>query len=370
MKTVKTFLIIFIFSCFIKTSSAQIDTISTQKEDLEQLKMAKSDREILDESKRKTLPSTLKEISGHVYWKGYLYCHEDSGGAASVYVVNPSSGQIVQTIILQGITNIDWEDITQDHTHFYICDVGNNNGNRNNLKIYKFSKSLLPSPVITNTVTVPKSAIKEIKYTYEGQAGTSREYDCEAVAYNRGKLHLFTKNWIGSTCRHYTLPTRAGTYVAKLRESYNTGDVKITGADFGAYDMLVLVGYEVQGVGNIVVFLDYGFDGTYYYLNTGEVKKLTLGTAGTYGQIEGIAMKNLFKGYISNEYFFRKVLFFKFEVVQSIVPFNLKKHIEEYYKKTPLDLYKFATPKEGTIRYNKNTHKIEGFDGTHWLPFH
>ena len=36
--------------------------------------------------------------------------------------------------------NVDWEDITQDETHIYIADFGNNNGNRTDLKIYKILK--------------------------------------------------------------------------------------------------------------------------------------------------------------------------------------------------------------------------------------
>ncbi len=315
-------------------------------------------------SNRKTLPSILKEISGMVYWNEKLYCHQDSGGEPSIFVVDPNSAAIVQTIKLQGIVNKDWEDITQDATHFYICDVGNNSGNRTDLKIYKFEKSLITTE---ETVTIPNSEIEVIKYTYEGQNGTSREYDCEAVAYNRGKLHLFTKNWVGTTCKHYSLPTEAGTYVAKLRETFDVGDLKITGADFGAYDMLVLVGYEVTGTAMTALYLDYGFDGTYYYFKTGQHKRLNTGGApfGA-GQIEGVAMKDVFRGIVSNEYF--KKLFF--EVKQSIASFNIKSHIENHYKTHPLDLYKFATPKEGTIRYNKNTDKLEGFDGTHWLPFH
>ncbi len=370
-----------LYVCFVSAAFAQtVDTTFISNPDTSGLTPQANNNNNLTFIKKKTLPADLKEISGQVYWKGRLYGHIDSPGssysqqekAKKIYVIDTASATIVQTIYLEGVVNVDWEDITQDYTHFYVCDVGNNiSGNRQDLKIYKFPKSLVNDEQF---ITIPNSAIEVINFSYEDQTDFSpkpankTEFDCEAVAYNRGKLHLFSKNWIGSICKHYTLPIEPGTYTAKLREQFSTGGIKITGADFGAYDMLVLVGYNTSN-GNIALYLDYGFDGTYYYFNSGQIKKLNLGWAGNSGQVEGVSMKDIFRGYITNEYF-KKVFFFTFEVKQTLAYFSIKEYIEEYYKNNPLDLYKHATPKEGTIRYNKNTHKMEGFDGTHWMPFH
>lgn len=319
------------------------------------------------------LPQQLNEISGMVYWNGKMYGHQDSGGPTNLYEFDTTTGQISRTITLQGTTNVDWEDMTQDDTHFYIGDVGNNtNGNRRDLKIYKFPKSLITG---TGDITIPSSQIEIINFSYEDQTnfsptgGNKTAFDCEAIAYNRGKLHLFTKNWIGQTTTHYTLPITAGTHIARKRDSYNTGTYKITGADFGAYDILVLTAYEVSGVAGTALFLDFGFDGTYFYLNSGNKRRLNIGSAAFDGQIEAVAMDTPLSGYVSNEYFQRSVFGFDFSVPQQVKKFSILDYIKEYYKKNPLDLNELSVPEVGTIRYNSNTHKIEGFDGTHWNPF-
>ncbi len=320
------------------------------------------------------LPAVFKEISGMVYYNDKLYGHQDSGGTTAIYEFDENTGAVTRTITLQGVTNVDWEDITQDETHFYIGDVGNNTtGNRIDLKIYKFPKSLISTT--TGDISIPSSEIQTINFSYEDQtdftpkSANQTKFDCEAIAYNRGTLHLFTKNWIENTSTHYTLPIIPGTYKATKRDTFSTGGVRITGADFGAYDSLILVGYETSGVATIAMFLNYGFDGTYYYLNTGNKRRLNIGSVASYGQVEGVAMKNALEGFISNEYFIRKVLMITIEVPHSLYTFNIFDYIKEYYKKNPIDLNKLSNPEVGTIRYNKNTHKIEGFDGTHWNPF-
>jgi hypothetical protein len=45
-------------------------------------------------------------------------------------------------IKLNGVKNNDWEELTQDKTHFYLGDFGNNaSGNRTDLTIYKIAKT-------------------------------------------------------------------------------------------------------------------------------------------------------------------------------------------------------------------------------------
>lgn len=318
------------------------------------------------------LPTQLNEISGMIYWNSKIYGHQDSGGPTSIFEVDPSTGVITKTINLQGVTNIDWEDITQDDTHFYICDVGNNtNGNRTDLKIYKFAKSLI---VPGSTITIANNEIEVINFAYEdqtnftGTGGNNTEFDCEAVAYNRGKLHLFTKNWIGNTTVHYVLPINPGTYLAERKGSYNTGTFKITGADFGAYDLLMLIGYETTGIANCALFLDYGFDGTYAYFNTGSVRKLDLGSALTLGQLEGVCFENALKGFVSNEYFNPSPFP---AVIQQIKAFDITNLIRDYYEHNQINYNVNAiVPTAGVIRFNDATNKLEGYDGTHWNPFH
>lgn len=314
-----------------------------------------------------TLPAQLDEISGLIYYNGNLYGHPDSGGGTLLYEINPTNGVITKTILLEGTTNVDWEDITQDATHIYVCDTGNNvRGNRTDLKIYKFPKTAITAGT---DITIAASLIETINFSYEDQSdfspqpANSTSFDCEAVAYNRGKLHLITKNWIGSNAVHYVLPTAPGTYVAKRFDEINTGNVKITGADFGAFDELILIGYETVGVANCALFLNYGFDGSYFYFNTGSKRRLDIGSALSRGQVEAICFENALKGYIANERF-NPISFLN--VPPRIYTFDVSTLIQEYYKHNQLTLTSIP-PEVGMIRFNTDTKKTEGYDGTHWV---
>ncbi|MGF2411846.1 hypothetical protein [Ferruginibacter sp.] len=313
------------------------------------------------------LPATLNEISGMAYYNGKLYGHKDSGGPAEVYEIDSTTGAITKTIILAGASNVDWEDITQDATHFYVCDCGNNaNGNRTNLQVYKFPKSSIGAG---STVTIPAADIQTINFSYADQTdftpqgANNTRFDCEALAYNRGKLHLFTKNWVGTHSVHYVLPIIAGIYSAARKDSINTGAVKITGAAFGAYNELILIGYEVTGLANCALFLDFGFDGSYYYFNTGCRRKLDIGPAVLYGQLEGICFVNALHGFASSEFF--SIPFPPITVGQTLYNFNVYNYIKAYYQHNQLSLTNIA-PVAGMLRYNSDTKKTEGYDGSHW----
>lgn len=315
------------------------------------------------------LSAELREISGMVYWNGKLYGHQDSGGDAALYELDAITGAITKTIALEGVRNIDWEDMTQDDTHFYIGDVGNNvAGNRQDLKIYKIPKGLITDEV---NITIPLSEIGVIDFTYEEQTdftekpNNATDFDCEALAYNGGILHLFTKNWIGKTTTHYTLPTTPGTYKAVKKETFDTGTFKITGADFAPSGLLVLTGYQITGLPLVAVFLDYAFDGTYSYLNTGRRRRLDLGTVLDYGQVEAIAMKNTFEGFISNENF-KKIIF---NIPQRLYSFNILNHIRQYYENHEIEADGWFNLEKGTIRYGYDSKRVEIFDGTHWVSF-
>lgn len=316
------------------------------------------------------LPADLNEISGMIFWNEKLYGHQDSGGPTNIYEFDPATGVITKTITLQGITNVDWEDLTQDETHFYVGDFGNNaNGNRTDLKIYKFSKSLIAS---SSLITIPLTEIEIINFAYEDQVdfsntgGNNTAFDCEALAYNRGQLHLFTKNWIGNTTAHYVLPTNQGTYTAKKKETYDVGTYKITGADFGADDLLVLLGYEVDIPFNTGIFLNYGFDRTYSYLQTGTMRFLSMGSVLAVGQVEGICFKKSLELYVSNERF---VATYFYTVPQRFYNTSIANLIQPYYQNNQKVFGDFVH-EQGMIRYNSITGKVEGYDGSHWNPFH
>ena len=93
----------------------------------------------------------LNEASGIVASRanpGLYYTHNDSGGKPAVYVVD-REGRIRFELVLEGATNIDWEDIalspgTGGALDICVADIGDNNQNRADVQVYR-----LPEPKLT-----------------------------------------------------------------------------------------------------------------------------------------------------------------------------------------------------------------------------
>ncbi|UGS21901.1 T9SS type A sorting domain-containing protein [Flavobacterium cyclinae] len=184
----------------------------------------------------------LDETSGLLFYNNKLFTFNDSGGQAEIYEINSSNGSIVRTITINNATNVDWEDITQDATHIYIGDIGNNNGNRTDLKIYKISKSDFDDA--DNIATA-----ETISYSYANQTTfnslpNNNNWDAEGLISFGDKLLIFTKNWVNNMVNVYSIPKISGSYSAQFVSTYNTNGL-ITGADISFNeDVIYLTGYS------------------------------------------------------------------------------------------------------------------------------
>ncbi|GAA3955191.1 hypothetical protein [Hymenobacter algoricola] len=165
-----------------------------------------------------------------------LWTHGDGGNTASLYRVT-QQGDLLQTIDLAPLTNVDWEDLTRDPAgHLYIGDFGNNQNKRRNLAIYR-----LDGPDFKQ--------IDTIRFHYPDQHAfppkkSRRNFDCEAFYYWQDSLYLFTKNrskdhWV----KQYVLPARPGNHTARLADSIRI-NTWITAADISPDGQRVaLLGY-------------------------------------------------------------------------------------------------------------------------------
>lgn len=190
-----------------------------------------------------TLPKTLNESSGAIFYAQRLWTHNDSGGKPEVSAINPATGQETARITITNATNTDWEDIAQDSLSIYLTDAGNNLGNRKEFQIYRINKADI-NP--NGGFQLLKSEV--IKFRYNNQPDFSLPYnhnfDCEAVACIKGELFLFTKNWASRNCNIYKLDQSQK--MAIYQESIDS-DGLITGADYdAASDRLVLCGYNID----------------------------------------------------------------------------------------------------------------------------
>lgn len=275
---IKNLIIIFLFSGLL-SAQMKMDTL-----DIENYKLMKI-----------KLPDKLKEVSTLGYHTEHFWSVNDSGGKAELYKINPENGKIVQTVKIVNAKNMDWEEITFGNKHAFIGDFGNNDGNRKDLTIYYFPLSVLE----TNDDEISVEA-KSIEFHFPEQkdfalASNKTDFDCEAMFYYNGKLHLFTKEWLSQKTTHYTLEVKPGNQSAKKIETFPTNYL-VTGATvddnpisntYGFY----LIGYTRDGFSLISGFALPNKKDDILFPETTAKFSLPLGFVPQLGQTEGIAIK-------------------------------------------------------------------------------
>jgi len=254
--------------------------------------------------KKAALPQELEEVSGMLYWQNKLVMLNDGNNAAALYITDTSGAKLLQTVVLAGIENKDWEALAQDDRFFYIADVGNNkSGNRKDLVIYQVPKLLLNAK--TAVIRIPNSSIGRIRFSYANKVSFAAEkdntaqFDCEAMLVHNQQLHLFTKNWSGQTSYHYTIPTKPGTYKAALAGQLQTGDFKITDASWNGKNWLLLTAYTKQGKVGLFAIQQHGKTISL----KGNVRQFELPSAIQTGQLESVCFDSNNTGWLATEAF-------------------------------------------------------------------
>ncbi|OEK09683.1 secretion protein [Flavivirga aquatica] len=243
------------------------------------------------------LPNSLKESSGAIFFNNKLITHNDSGGENKLYELDTISGVVTRVVTISNAINVDWEDITQDDANIYIGDIGNNNGNRKDLKIYKINKN-----DYRNSVNVIAEAIS-ISYSDQTTFVSNpnkTEWDSEAlVSFDVNNLILFSKNWINGITKGYLVPKAPGTYsVEALTSTLSSGGL-ITGGTYNPLTKkLFVIGYT-----NILqpfVWVSESFNG--YDVFSGTNTRIGLFQFG-FEQAEAIAYVNENRYFITSETF-------------------------------------------------------------------
>jgi len=242
----------------------------------------------------------LDETSGLLYYKDKIITHNDDK-EAKLYEVDKTTGNITRTVEVKNVTVTDWEDIAQDASYIYIGDIGNNFGNRTNLKIYKIAKSDYDDG---DNIVTPEI----ISYSYADQNNFSsnlnnHNWDAEALISYGDKLLIFTKNWADKKTNVYSLPKNSGTYSANLESTYNTNGL-ITGADISFNeDVIYLTGYSSSEAPFMYTIHNIPSNSLDLFSGTVSEKKGNIVSLGN--QVEGITLFEItptkHRLYISNE---------------------------------------------------------------------
>lgn len=240
------------------------------------------------------LPANLSESSGLAFFDDRLWTHLDGGNLDQLFQMDTLTGAVLETVTIPNSENKDWEDLAEDDEHIYIGDFGNNFGNRMDLRIYKIKKSNLvggtPSPEL-------------IEFSFSDQtdftsAQNAHNYDCEAFFYWQDSLHLFSKNWVDFKTRHYVLPALPGTYIAELRDSFNTQG-QVTAADISDDGTVLLLGYNIASQGDPFMWLLFDYQGNDFF--SGNKRRIALGNVLFTSQVEGLTFRDATRGFISSE---------------------------------------------------------------------
>ncbi len=238
------------------------------------------------------LDAEISETSGLIFRDNMFWTHNDNTDI-NLYALDTLYGKVIRPYPLTGLTNTDWEEITQDENYIYIGDFGNNSGNRTDLKVYRVARQSIPG----NTLQ-----FDSICFSYPEQVDFDSEsydsdFDCEAFIVSGDSLYLFTKCWASNTTTLYSVPKSPGTWDAKMRSSLNVNGL-ITGAVYiGEKRVIVLTGYSEKL--KPFLYMLYDFTGTGFF--DGNKRKIDLLLP--YHQVEAITTTSGTRFFITNEAF-------------------------------------------------------------------
>ena len=289
------------------------------------------------------LSDVLQENSGLIRVGDFLYTFNDSGSGAVIYELD-TLGMVLRTITISGATNVDWEAITTNATHVFIGDVGNNNGNRHDLCLYRFLKSDL----LLDTIQAEKLPFYWSDQTQFTSLPNANNYDCEAIVAETDSITLYSKNWVNLNTRRYRLPSFwIDTLAAQLRDSF-TVDGLITDACVDTVmNRSYLLGYKNNGSNFYTSFIWCLWDYQDHQVFSGNRRRIEVGNVLSLAQTEGIALKSTNKGYINSEKVTSVITIapklFEFDFsqyveptasakpIEPLVPFQLIPHLAEGY---------------------------------------
>lgn len=278
-------LIIFSINC---TNTKSLTTPTSEDESI-------ITRDTLNYSKIKSIfnfPKTLNENSGIQPDQNFIWTFNDSGGKNILYKTD-FNGNIIKELLIENAKNIDWEDITADNNYIYVGDFGNNNGNRQDLTIYKIKKSL------TNDDLKQSIKAELITFEYSNRVDFQKkpydhDFDCESMFIYKNQIHLLTKAWKTGISSHFVLPTKTGNHKAQLLEKLNTKGF-LTAAD-NLKNKVGAIQYTRDGE---LTLWNFTFDKNGLLFNN-PIKATYTGSTTKLGQIEGLMFFNN-KMYISGE---------------------------------------------------------------------
>lgn len=246
-----------------------------------------------------TLDASLSETSGIILYNNKLWTHNDSGGEASIFQIDTTSGSVISVKGVRNAINNDWEDVCRDDTWLYIGDIGNNSGTRESLQIYRILLSELDDELLDSVNSEIISFSYDPAIYPETVKSDNSDFDCEAMIVKGDSIYLFSKNWLNKKCYTYSIPIIPGSYTACRRDTLNTQGL-ICGADYNPEtNMVCLIGYVYGIPAPSIFFLLSGFEDDDFFGGTSVRYELELNGY----QTESAVFRDNSRVWITNENF-------------------------------------------------------------------
>jgi hypothetical protein len=177
--------------------------------------------------------SKIDEASGldaGIVNKGKFWTHNDSAGDPEVYLID-SLGQHVGTVVLEGLVNRDWEDITvgpgpeKGKSYVYIAEIGDNNAIHSIKYIYRFVE-----PLLLQDQKISISAVDTIAFQFD-----DGQRDSEALMIDdaTSDLYIFSKREKQISLYTLPFPQRTDTLLTASKQ-LTMPLTQIVAADFNA----------------------------------------------------------------------------------------------------------------------------------------
>lgn len=144
---------------------------------------------------------------------GYLWVQEDSGNPPAIYLVG-HDGTIADTVLIDGATNRDWEDMTLAGDQLYIGDIGDNKAEASSCRIYRFAEPARGAKKV--------KTFDVIEFRYPDGAHDAEAFLVDATTKD---IYVFTKR--DASTKVYKLPFPQST--TAMNQAVHVQDLGFTG---------------------------------------------------------------------------------------------------------------------------------------------
>ena len=245
------------------------------------------------------LPKELDEISALAYEDKdksvvSFWGLNDSGNPSELYRFS-QKGEILQTITISNVPNVDWEEIELTDEYLFFADFGNNLGKRKDLAIYYIKRNDIDLQAKKQVLQANKIEFFYPEQDTFGYKNLTTNWDAEAFFVYNNQIHILTKEWTNKATSHYVIPIDSSKkHAAKKIEEFPT-NYMVTGAYLSTHSKdkgLYLIGYTLETIAVLQWFDLPNNSSDLIFTESKHSVTLPLGFTTQLGQLEGISLSS------------------------------------------------------------------------------